>query len=73
MKKNCLDAFVALSVSGSRVQTVSGIAAIAYTRKRSSVGVAQHGTRLIRPGYVLGVVTNGAGPPACAAVNGLCT
>jgi hypothetical protein len=73
MKKDCIDAYVALSVSGSRVQTVFGIAVIAYNQKRSSVGVARHGTRLIRLGYVLDVVTNGAGPPACAAVNGLCT
>jgi hypothetical protein len=55
------------------MQAVSGIAANAPNRKDSSVVVARHGTRLTQRGCVQGVDTNGAGPPACAAVSGLCT
>jgi hypothetical protein len=70
MTKDSLDAYGALSVSGSRIQTVVGIAATAHTQNDFWVGVERHGTRLIQRGCVQVVDTNGSGLRACIVLSG---
>ena len=72
MMKNRRDGYVALSVTGSQMHTVVGIAVIARNRNSFSGVVASPGIRLIRRGCVRAVGTSGDGLPACVALNGLC-